>query len=64
MCICRWVVPDYAADLSVPILDSGRNAKRKEDWLINHVEYTYVDLILLYIILVHVLNQEYLNFNK
>ena len=25
-CICRRVAPDYAADLSVPILDRGRNA--------------------------------------
>ena len=24
--ICRRVAPDYAADLSVPILDRGRNA--------------------------------------
>ena len=25
-----WVAPDYAADLSVPILDLGQNAKEKE----------------------------------
>ena len=29
-CICRRVAPDYAADLSVPILDRGRNAKGRE----------------------------------
>ena len=29
-CICRRVAPDYAADLSVPILDRGRNAKERE----------------------------------
>ena len=30
-CICRRVAPDYAADLSVPIMDCDRNAKRKGD---------------------------------
>ena len=30
MCICLRVAPDYAADLSVPILDRGRNAKERE----------------------------------
>ena len=29
-CICRRVAPDYAADLSVPILDCGRNAKERD----------------------------------
>ena len=29
-CIYRRVAPDYAADLSVPILDRGRNAKERE----------------------------------
>ena len=29
LCMSR-VAPDYAADLSVPILDRGRNAKEKE----------------------------------
>ena len=27
---CRRVAPDYASDLSVPILDRGRNAKERE----------------------------------
>ena len=35
----RRVEPDYAADLSVPMLDSGRNAKTKEDRLLNHVQF-------------------------
>ena len=34
------VAPDYAADLSIPILDHGRNAKRKEDRLLDHVQCT------------------------
>ena len=25
-----WVAPDYAADLSVPVLDRGQNAKERE----------------------------------
>ena len=29
-CICHRVAPDYAADLSVPNLDRGRNAKERE----------------------------------
>ena len=29
-CICRRVAPDYAAHLSVPILDRGRKAKERE----------------------------------
>ena len=29
-CICVRVLPDYAADLSVPIWDRGRNAKERE----------------------------------
>ena len=32
--------PDYAADLSIPILDCGRNAKRKGDQLLDHVHCT------------------------
>ena len=35
MCICRRVSPDYAADLSVPIMDRGRNGKIKR--LLDHV---------------------------
>ena len=27
---CRRIAPDYAAELSVPILDHGRNAKERE----------------------------------
>ena len=27
---CRRVAPEYAADLSVPILDRGRNAKERK----------------------------------
>ena len=34
------VVPDYAADLSVSILDRGRNSKRKGDRLLHHVHCT------------------------
>ena len=30
-------MPDYAADLSVPILDRGRNGKTKGDRLLDHV---------------------------
>ena len=29
-CIRQRVAPDYAADLSVPILDRGQNAKERE----------------------------------
>ena len=29
-CIFRRVAPDYATDLSVPILDRGRDAKKRE----------------------------------
>ena len=29
-CICRMVAPDYSADLSIPILNHGRNAKERE----------------------------------
>ena len=29
-CICPRVAPDYAADLSVPILGRGQNAKERE----------------------------------
>ena len=39
-CTYRRVALDYAADLSVPILDRGRNAKRKGDRLLNHVHCT------------------------
>ena len=28
-CICRRVAPDYAADLSIPILEHGRNTPRQ-----------------------------------
>ena len=28
--LCRGVAPDYAADLSVPILERDRNAKERE----------------------------------
>ena len=45
-CICRRVTPDYAADLSVPILDRGQKAKRKGDRLLFDVQCTYVDLII------------------
>ena len=47
-CICRRVEPDYAADLSVPILDRGRNAKRRGDRLFDHVhvQCTCIDLII------------------
>ena len=34
------VAPDYAKDLSVSILDRGRNAKRKGDRLLDHVLYS------------------------
>ena len=33
----RRVAPDYATDLSIQILDRGRNAKRKGDRLLDHV---------------------------
>ena len=33
----RRVATDYAADFSVPILDRGRNAKRKGDRLFDHL---------------------------
>ena len=36
-CKCHRVAPDYAADLSVQILDRGRNEKRKEDQLLDYV---------------------------
>ena len=36
----RRVAPDYATDFSVPILDRGRNAKRKRDRLLDHIVYT------------------------
>ena len=29
-CDAPHIMPDYAADLSVPILDRGRNAKERE----------------------------------
>ena len=29
-CICRRDAPYHAADLSVPVLDRGRNAKERE----------------------------------
>ena len=35
---CHRVAPGYAADLFVPILDRGRNAKRKGDRLLDHVQ--------------------------
>ena len=41
------VAPTYAADLSVPILDHGRKAKRKGDRLIDLVQCTCVDLIII-----------------
>ena len=40
------VAPDYAANLSVSILDRGRNAKRKGDRLLDHVQCACVDLII------------------
>ena len=49
--ICRRVAPDYAADLSVTILDRDRNAERKGDRLLDHVHCTCVDLIIIIIIL-------------
>ena len=39
-CIYRLVEPDYAVYLSVPILDHGRNAKRKGDKLLDNVQCT------------------------
>ena len=36
------MAPDYAADLSVPIFDRGRNAKRKGDRLMYIVQCSYV----------------------
>ena len=41
------VAPDYAAYLSVPILDRGQNAKRKGDRLLEHVQCTCVHLIII-----------------
>ena len=41
------IAPDYAAYLSVPILDSGRNAKRNGDRLLDHVQCACVDLIMI-----------------
>ena len=35
-CICRRAAPEYAADLSVPILDRGRNVNRQGDRLLDH----------------------------
>ena len=37
-----WVALDYAADLSVPILDRGRNARKKGDRLLYHVPTVYM----------------------
>ena len=55
MCICRGVAPYYAVDSSVPILDHGRNLKRKGDRLLNHVQYTCIALIIILNILVDLL---------
>ena len=41
-CTCRRVALDYAANLSVPILDRGRNAKRKGDRLLDCVQCMYM----------------------
>ena len=54
---CR-VAPDYAADLSVPRLDRcGQNAIRKGDRLLDHVQCTCVDLIIIFILLFTVLHK-------
>ena len=37
---CHRVAPDYAADLPVPIMNRGRNANRKGDRLLDHVQCT------------------------
>ena len=29
-CKCRRIAPDYATDLSIPILDRGQDAKERE----------------------------------
>jgi hypothetical protein len=43
MCICQRVAPDYAADLSARILDSGQNAREREKG--SKVQCTCVELI-------------------
>ena len=48
---CHRIAPDYAADLSEPILDLGQNAKRKGDRL-DHLQCTCVDLIILFYLLI------------